>query len=192
MKTNNSTEKTSLLIAECNPFNAKFHYTAGLKVLQYEGATPVKWVMKEGIEEEIGKYIYQCAAEDGEKVYDGVLENDSYYLYYTHDVMKYTAIELADLTAYEVINFLRYDESLEELAEHLNGNNLIPMVSIEDIAAAHNAFWDYDAEIWDYEFGDMNIEDIEDNDVLKEDGRILYTTEDGIYAVRELEDEEEK
>lgn len=36
------------IVASCDPYNARKHYN-GQKVLQYDTATPVKWVMEEDI-----------------------------------------------------------------------------------------------------------------------------------------------
>jgi len=35
------------IVAQCNPYNARMHYNHQ-RVLEYDGATPVKWVMSEG------------------------------------------------------------------------------------------------------------------------------------------------
>jgi hypothetical protein len=65
------------IVAKCNPYNAKFHYH-GEKVLKYDGATPVEWVLQEfDTEDEALSELYKMAkSEEGivERTYDDVLE----------------------------------------------------------------------------------------------------------------------
>ena len=50
-----SEKKKYMVVGQCNPYHAKFHYSKLNRVLKYDGATPVKWVVDdnwgEGLEE---------------------------------------------------------------------------------------------------------------------------------------------
>lgn len=65
------------IVAKCNPYHAKFHYH-GERVLKYDGATPVEWVLQEfDTEDEALSELYKMAkSEKGivERTYDDVLE----------------------------------------------------------------------------------------------------------------------
>ena len=41
------TPRGYMVVASCDPYNAKFHYN-GEKVLEYDGATPIEWVIDDG------------------------------------------------------------------------------------------------------------------------------------------------
>jgi hypothetical protein len=65
------------IVAKCNPYHSKFYYL-GERVLKYDGATPVEWVLQEfDTEDEALSELYKMAkSERGiiERTYDGVLE----------------------------------------------------------------------------------------------------------------------
>jgi hypothetical protein len=65
------------IVAKCNPYHAKFHYH-GERVLKYDGATPVEWVLQEfDTESKALSELYKMAkSEEGivERTYLDVLE----------------------------------------------------------------------------------------------------------------------
>lgn len=70
----NTTNTKMMVIAQCNPYNAKFHYN-GQRVLAYDMTTPVKWVMEDfygaGItEEEALATLEKYAQMDGYEYFD--------------------------------------------------------------------------------------------------------------------------
>lgn len=61
--------KTYRISASCNPYHARFNYN-GQRVLKRDGATPVKWVMEDGLtEEEALQRLWEFACEDCESNY---------------------------------------------------------------------------------------------------------------------------
>ena len=61
--------KTYRITASCNPYHARFHYHGG-RVLKRDGATPVKWVIEDGMtEEEALQKLWGFACEDCERNY---------------------------------------------------------------------------------------------------------------------------
>lgn len=61
--------KTYRITASCNPYHAKFHYN-GQRVLKRDGATPVKWVIEDGLtEDEALQRLWEFACEDCERNY---------------------------------------------------------------------------------------------------------------------------
>lgn len=65
------------IVAKCNPYHSKFYYHGG-KVLKYDGATPIEWVLQEfDTEDEALSELYKMAkSERGvvKRTYDDVLE----------------------------------------------------------------------------------------------------------------------
>ena len=61
--------KTYRITASCNPYHARFHYHGG-RVLKRDGATPVKWVIEDGItEKEALQRLWEFACEDAASNY---------------------------------------------------------------------------------------------------------------------------
>lgn len=72
MKNENTTKM--MVVANCDPYNARFHHHSE-RVLEYDGATPVKWVMEDfygaGItEEEALATLEKYARMDGYEYFD--------------------------------------------------------------------------------------------------------------------------
>ena len=61
--------KNWIITAECDPYNAKFHYNGSEIILKRDGATPVQWVIGEfDTEEEAKAQLYEWALEYGENI----------------------------------------------------------------------------------------------------------------------------
>ena len=61
--------KTYRITANCNPYHARLHYN-GQRVLKRDGATPVKWVIEDGMtEEEALQRLWAFAREDAASNY---------------------------------------------------------------------------------------------------------------------------
>ena len=56
--------KTYRITANCNPYHARLHYD-DQRVLKRDGATPVKWVIEDGLtESEALQRLWEFARED--------------------------------------------------------------------------------------------------------------------------------
>ena len=61
--------KTYRITASCNPYHARLHYN-GRRVLKRDGATPVKWVIEDGLtESEALQRLWEFAREDAASNY---------------------------------------------------------------------------------------------------------------------------
>lgn len=72
--TTHATDTKKMIVASCNPYNARTHYN-GERVLEYDMTTPVKWVINDG---------YGCGLTDDEahkemENYANAYESASYY-----------------------------------------------------------------------------------------------------------------
>lgn len=59
-----------MIVALCNPYHSKYRYN-GEEVLQYDGTTPVKWIIEDGLtESEAVEHIWKMAIEECDTHFD--------------------------------------------------------------------------------------------------------------------------
>lgn len=94
--------KTYRITASCNPYHAKFHYN-GQRVLKRDEATPVKWVIEDGLtEDEALQRLWEFACEDCARNYANWSREDA-------ESIEYMAQMLAD----DEMNDLTLEEARE-------------------------------------------------------------------------------
>lgn len=83
------------IIAQCDPYNSKFHYN-GQKVLKWDGTTPIEWVVEEYASiEEAREALWKMCLKDAGRNPNWAIEDD-------------------DLIAAEKEELLEYEEDLTE------------------------------------------------------------------------------
>lgn len=139
------------IIASCNPYNAKTHYH-GEKVVQYDGATPVQWI--------IGEYASADKAKD--TLWKMALEECNRHDDLSHEDSEGIEYDIAAISEDRDLDEAGVQELRNWYADWFKGEGVYYNDSHEPMMLKGDTFYSYDVMSY-------GIEEIEDEDIPEEE-----------------------